>query len=241
MSRNRSGQVCRASALAVAAALFMACVSAQTKDPHGFDRAPLFGMIYDHDSQPVPGVDLSLDGRRGPQSDLMGRFVLPDLARGDHRLIAARAGYEALGVDLRFINQTQVLYLQMYSQSQLVAEAEQQIKAREWAKAQQVLDRAAKIDPQDVLLRYLRAVLAFRRAEDDAAIAELRGLPDSAATEPAVYLFLADIYQYRLKDRITAEKMLTLCLERRGGPELEKRLEELRSGTATRLESPEPP
>lgn len=211
------------SLLAIFVAL-IGCVSQQAKDPRGFDVAPLFGMIYGYDNQPVSGVEISVDGKAGPESDLMGRFVFPDLPRGAHSVIATRPGYETLSVNLRFLNQTQVLYLQMYSQAQLVDLAEKSIRGREWAKAQGLLSRASAIDAKDAAYRYVVAILDYKRGKVADAVTGLQGMLDDGVTEPAVYLFLADIYQYRLKDPGNAASLLEAYLERKGDPDVEQRL-----------------
>ncbi|HUX13664.1 MAG TPA: hypothetical protein VMW87_11595 [Spirochaetia bacterium] len=229
--------------LVVAAVLLVSCVSARASDPHGFDRAPLFGMIYDIDNQPVAGVALQLDAKRGPESDLMGRFVLPALAAGEHKVIASKPGYETLSVDVHFTIQTQVLYLQLCSQAQLVQKAEESIAEREWGKAGELLDRAGRVDPANTLYRYTRAVLDFRRGRTEDAASVLRALLDAGVTEPAVYLFLADICQYTLGDSVEAAELLRAALERKGNPEVEKRLRAIEAseksvGTASASESP---
>ncbi len=210
----------------VATALFIlaGCMSQQVKDPRGFDVAPLFGMIYGYDNQPVAGVRISVDGKPGPQSDLMGRFVFPDLSRGEHSIIARKSGYETISISLKFLNQTQVLYLQMYSLAQLLDLAEKHIEAREWARAKDLLSRAATVDPADPAYRYVKAILDFRKGNTADAVSALRGLLDAGVAEPAVYLFLADIYQYRMGDPPEAAQMLKAYLERKGSADVEQRL-----------------
>lgn len=208
------------------------CVSQQTKDPRGFDAAPLFGMIYGYDNQPVSGVQISVDGKPGPQSDLMGRFVFPELERGVHSVVAAKAGYETLSVTVQFLNQTQVLYLQVYSQTQLIDLAETSIRAREWAKARELLGRAKSIDPKDAAYRYVEAILDFKRGRTDDALRTLQELLDDGVTEPSVYLFLSDIYQYRLNNLEKAATLLKAYLDRKGDPDVEQRLRSIEAAQA---------
>ncbi|WP_455381071.1 tetratricopeptide repeat protein [Salinispira pacifica] len=215
---------------AAALLLLVGCMSTQTKDPRGFDVAPLFGMIYGYDNQPVPGVEITVDGKAGPESDLMGRFVFPDLERGAHSIVATKQCYETISVPLKFLNQTQVLYLQMYSQSQLLDLAEKRIQAREWARARDLLSRAASVDPQDPACRFVRAILDFKTGRIDDAVSGLRSLLDSGVAEPAVYLFLADIYQDRLHEPAQAAALLEQYLERKGSAEIERRLRGLTHG-----------
>src|SRR5690348_15121099 len=87
-TRNRPTRrgVCVAALLLLAAGtamLLAACATQKVEDPL-FDKAPLFGMIYDADNQPCDGVQLTVDGVPGPLTDIRGRFMIPDLTRGPH-------------------------------------------------------------------------------------------------------------------------------------------------------------
>lgn len=213
--------------LPLAAVMLFSCVSAKAKNPRAFMSAPLYGMIYDLGNQPVGNVLLSVDGKKGPRSDVTGRFVIPDLERGDHTITAAKDGYEDLAIRLSFLDDTQILYMQMRSAQQLVSLAEKMIEEKEWARARSCLDRAAKVNSKDPVYRYVSAILDYYQGKSESAEKILRSLLDAGYSQPAVYLFLADLYQYRLNKPAAAAAELRTYLELRSDPAVKKRLEGL--------------
>ena len=220
---------CAALCAAVCAALLaLSCASQKEADGMTFDTAPLFGMIYDADNQPCAGVQLSVDGSNGLTSDIRGRFVVPDLTRGTHTVMAAKSGYEQLAVDVAFLNRTDVLHMQMTSFGQLLQMAQEALRDTRWAEAEGFLQRAEKLDPSDAVLRYLYAVHAYRTGAFAAAVDYLDAIESSGAPQPAVLLLQADIYETRLGEPDKAVAALQEYLRLRDDPEVEKRLERLK-------------
>lgn len=231
MSRS-TGFACFASAL-VAALLTVSCASQKARDGLAFDAAPLFGMVYDEENQPCAGVRLSVDGSEGPLSDLRGRFVVPDLARGEHRLVARKDGYEDLAVSLVFLNRTDVLHLRMTSFDQLLGMAQEALRDARFSDAEASLLRAERLDPSDAVLRYLFALHAYKTGQFSAAVGHLAAIMSAGGKQPAVLLFLADIYEQNLGDRAKAIENLEAYLVLRGDPDVEQRLEVLREQQRT--------
>jgi hypothetical protein len=215
--------------MACLAILITSCASQEVRDPLMFDAAPLFGMIFDADNQPCSGVALEVDGREGPLTDLRGRFVIPDLVRGDHRVVARKAGYEELTVIISFTNKADVLHLQMISFSQLLGMAQAALSEMLWADAEGFLQRAEKLDPTDAVLRYLFAVHAFKTGKYAQAVAHLKAINDAGQPEAAVHLFLADINEKNLDDPQGAIDNLEAYLRLRDDPEIQRRLENLKA------------
>lgn len=224
----------RAPALLLAFLLLVSCAS-EKNQVGSYEKAPLFGMIYDEDNQPCPGVRLALDGAvvtgdQGPVTDIRGRFVLPELARGSHQLVARKDGYEELSVKITFLNRTDVLFLRMISFGQLLTNAEKSLEERKWEEAQAFLLRAGKLDSGNSLLLFLRAVNAYRTAEYGEAVECLNGILGKGIREPSVYLFLADIYEKKLNDQGKAIENLQTFLDRRADADVQKRLADLKAG-----------
>jgi tetratricopeptide (TPR) repeat protein len=220
----------RTVAFALAVLALASCASQRNVDQQTFDTAPLFGMIYDGDNQPCAGVQLTVDGRPGPVTDIRGRFVVPDLSRGEHTILAHKAGYEDLSTNVTFLSRTDALHLGMTSFDQLLDLARQSIADTRWKEAETYLSRAARIDPADGVLRYLDAVLAWKKGDFQSAESSLTSILDSGAAEPAVFLFLADIYQNDLKDHAKAIASLESYLKLRADPDAESRLAGLKAG-----------
>jgi len=224
----------RMCAYLLAALLLSACATQQKRDPLSFDKAPLFGMIYDEENQPCAGARLFVDGGEGKGetglvTDIRGRFVLPDLTRGVHDVVAKKEGYEELSTKIAFLNRTDALFLRMVSFGQLLTNAEKAIEARKWEQAQELLGRAGKLDSGDSVLLYLQAVMAYRTADYPAAVGYLNNILDEGIHEPSVYLFIADIYEKKLSDSGKAIENLQAYLGEHADPNAEKRLAALKA------------
>jgi tetratricopeptide (TPR) repeat protein len=217
-----------------AALLLASCATPQKKNPLSFDKAPLFGMIYDEDNQPCAGARLIIDGVEGKGetglvTDIRGRFVLPDLPPGEHHLVARKEGYEELSAKIVFLNSTDALFLRMVSFGQLLTNAEKALEERKWEQAGDFLARAGKLDPGDSVFLCLQAVKAYRTGCYPEAVGFLNGILESGIHEPSVYLFLADIYEKKLCDQEKAIENLQLYLGKRADSDVEQRLAELKA------------
>ena len=221
-------RVMRIAAVAVAALAAASCVSVREQRLREFDSAPLPGMVYDSEQKPCAGALVIVDGREGPRTDLNGRFVIDDLARGEHTVRVVRTGYEPLETQIRFLDRTLVLYLRVASHGQLLREAEEALARRELQRADGLLARAEALDADDPVGRYLRAWYHLGRDEVDLAVRLLEGLLASGLDEPAVYLTLADISEYRLGDPAAAARHLREYLLRVNSPEVRARLDGLK-------------
>jgi tetratricopeptide (TPR) repeat protein len=198
-------------------------------------------MIYDADNQPCPGVQMEIDGRDGPLTDIRGRFVIPDLARGDHRIVARKAGFEELVAGISFVSKADVLHLQMTSFSQLLGMAHAALSEMLWAEAESFLQRAEKLDPADAVLRYLLAVHAYKTGNYASAVTYLKAINEAGQPEAAVHLFLADIYEKNLDDPQGAIDNLEAYLRLRDDPEMRRRLENLKAGQKEAEQQAAPP
>jgi hypothetical protein len=204
------------------------CVSRAKRDPMDFDKAPLFGMIYDADNQPCSGVSVIVDGKLQSTTDIRGRFVLPEVARGEHKLEARKEGFEDVSLTFQFLHQTDVLYLRMTSLAQILSMAEGAMGERRWVDVEALLLRAEKLDRSDPVLLYLRALLSYRTERYAEAVGYLDALTDSGVREAHVYLLRADINERHLENPAAAVSDLESYLELRSDPEAEERLEALR-------------
>ncbi len=219
----------KTSVIFIALLLLFSCASQDKVDILTFDSAPLFGMIYDEDNQPCAAAKLTVDGNAGPSSDIRGRFLIPDLKRGQHTLTVKKEGVEELKLDFQFINKTDVLYVKVVTFAQLLSRAERALEERKWDDASGFLDRAEKINSGDAQYLYLRAVLAYKTEKYEDAVARLNAILAKGAKEPYVYLFLADIYEKNLKNKEKAIENLELYLTKQEDEEVRKRLDGMRS------------
>jgi hypothetical protein len=211
--------------VAIPAILVFAAACASLK-PN--DQGPSFyGMVYDRDNQPVQNALVLVDGKGIAGTDVNGRFALAGLPFGPHRLEFRKEGYESLAASADYFSQAQVLYVKMVSAEQLLAQTETAMAARRWAEAEDLVNRAERARPEAPATLYLKAVIRFRRGDAQGAQVLLEGLLAREYREPAIYLLLADIFQYRMSDIKGAAEPLRAYLVLRYDPEVEKRLAEL--------------
>jgi tetratricopeptide (TPR) repeat protein len=222
------GKAIMKSALLAAVLILAACASQKKDDVLFFDKASLMGMIYDEDSQPCAGAQLLVDGKSGPITDIRGRFLLPDLARGEHTIAVKKDGYEELSARVVFLNRTDVLYLHVTSFGQLLARAETSLDDRKWDDAAEFLARAEKLKKDDSVLLYLQAILSYRTGKHAEAVSYLTRILDQGIAEPYVYLFLADVYEKGLGEPDKAVTSLEIYLTKRADADVEKRLAALK-------------
>jgi len=214
----------------VALSLLAACATTKTgprADELSFESSTLFGMIYDMDGQPCPGVAVSVDGGAGVVTDIRGRFVLQGVARGDHAIAAEKEGYEKLSVRVSFLNKSDILHLQLTSFKQLLDLAEKALGEKRWGDAAGFLARAQALKPDDIVLCYMNAILDFKRGRFDAAVDRLGTIEARGAAEPAVLLLMADIYEKGLGDARKASEYLRRYLDLREDEGVRKRLDSL--------------
>jgi hypothetical protein len=208
-------------------ALLAGCSSLADKAVTEFSVADLHGMIYDYHSQPCANVNIRIDNRKGPSSDINGRFVLKNLGKGTHHISFSKEGFEDVGFSFDFSNRTQVLYLKLFSMNQLLELAEKELENKKLGKAEEFLNRAGKIDATNAVLLYFKAVLALKRNQIDLAVKELNAILEQGIVEPVVFLTLADIYQYYIKNIPKAVYYLKQYVHQQENADVLERLKQL--------------
>ena len=168
-------------------------------DPTFFESAPLRGMIYDSEGRGVFGASVVLaddDGNEAPvvQSDIQGRFTLPGVSRGEHRLVVRREGYETLQIDTAFLNRTQVVYARMVSWRALLQLANDALHDGRFGEAHGYIDRAEQAGGRQPMTGMMRAVVLHvegdARAAEGALEAAMAGAPPGTRVPPVVQAFL---------------------------------------------------
>jgi len=189
------------------------------------------GMIYDLDNKPVNDVVVTVDGKTVTSTDINGHFSLATLeARKLYEFNFGKLGFESVPMSLVCTDPSQVIYVKMASGNQLLGEAEKYLKASDWKNASILLDRALKTDRDKTELTYLQASFLYLKKDYAAALTALVKMIDSGVDEPYIYIFAADILQYRLNDNETAAKYLRHFLDLNYDPDIQTRYNALTAG-----------
>jgi hypothetical protein len=141
----------------------------QNEELHDFIKAPLLGMIYQKDNQPCAGVDVKLyeikDNENKDQkiifetqTDISGRFVLPNVQKGFNKILFTKDGNEPSDIEFNFNAPSQILYLQMVSLEDLISMTEDAFDLRKWDAGHEYIQRALSINQDSFPAQLLQAV-----------------------------------------------------------------------------------
>ena len=171
--------------LCCAFCIALACLSCATATG-GYARETeglLFGMLYDHENNPVQGVSVTVDGEAACESDVLGRFVVNVERPGLHAIRLTKDGHEPVESTFSF-EPTAMLYFRMITASQLVVEAERALDSFDAVAALGYLDRAERLEPFRYDARFLRAVALYSRKDVEGAKRALAGAIEAGYAGP---------------------------------------------------------
>lgn len=219
-------------------------LSCKSKSPYQTEN--LHGIIFNFDNEPVDNVKIELYEKKPDASetetqgtvepfsifevytDIHGQFNLGELKKNcEYELLLTKELYEKKSFSFTYTDPTQILYIQLYSAEQYLQLAEQEIKKNNMQKAIIYLETAKSAGANPVISEYLHAVIYFKQGDYQKAISILEQLIDKGSTESYIYLFLADMYQYKIEDLDKAELYLKRYLENMYDPSVSERLQAL--------------
>jgi len=153
-------------------------------------------MLYDLDRQPLADASVSILSSDPPLSvvtDLHGRFGLGMVKFGSVKIRIEKVGYETLTWEFRFIEASQVLYLQIPSADQLFEKAALALERKSWQELDGYLERGRRLEPKSLQGFILGASALEQRGNLADAIRMLESFPSD---RPAlvVELQLGDLY-----------------------------------------------
>ncbi|GHT79613.1 hypothetical protein FACS1894130_08830 [Spirochaetia bacterium] len=188
----------------------------------------LYGMIYDRDNRPVNNVSIYINGKYLASSDIQGHFIIPEIKpKAQYAVSAKKPDYETIDMTIAYTDPSHVLYIHMLSGDQLLTEAGEAIRDKNWQDAESLLSRARNAGANQSSAQYLRGILTWKQERYDEALSILTTLTETEKNAPYLYLFIADIYQYHTGDTAQAQVNLRKFLELRYDSDVEKRLREL--------------
>ena len=136
---------------------FLACTSVP-EDPQDFEKASLYGMVYDGKNSSVGHALIQLDQSFETISDINGRFSFQDVSRGYHEITITKENSETKTIAFEFMSRTEVLYVKVYSLDNYLDAAITSLASQDTKAAAEYIEKAEVIAPQDPKFLYARAL-----------------------------------------------------------------------------------
>lgn len=174
----------------------------------------LRGMIYDLDNTPVGSAELTLTSpddlkfSRTVLSDMTGRFDFGELYPGTYILTGFATGYEDINENFVFMDSRQILYVRTASNTQLLEKAYEALTENKFEEASAFIKRAESLNHSDRRTLFYEALIEFEKGNIEESLRILFSLEKKDASDIAVLLFIADIYQYEKQDQLVALRYL---------------------------------
>jgi hypothetical protein len=208
---------------------FMALISCASKPAAKNGIQELYGMIYDGDNKPVHNAAVYINDKHLATSDIHGRFTLSRKAAAlPWRITVQKQGYETILSTLDEPDPGYVLYMRIFSADQIITQAEEALKEKNWNKTESLLARARDAGADAAVTGCLRGILAFYQNQYAQAAKLLLEITETEKNAAHLYLFLADLYQYYLEEPAKALIFLEQYLSLQYDPELRNRAESLK-------------
>ena len=167
--------------------LFVSCKTAE----FGYKVFDINGMIYDFSNRPVAYCEVSLGrSRLNSTSDINGRFSIARVPVGKHTLTVYKEGYEKYSEDFYINQRGQIIYVRFPSQNQLLDLADEALTANNFPLAEEMAERAYKIDPGSIETLFYYATVKYRRRDYSGALAFLEEAGKLSSKDPYIEKFI---------------------------------------------------
>lgn len=232
---------CKKRLLCLTAAALLICLlpllgSCRSGRKNAVQKLALRGMIYDWDNTPVGSAELTLESPDNPRfsktalSDMTGRFDFGEVNPGSYVLTGTAKGYEDISETFQFGDARQILYIRAASGTQLLEKAYEALSADKYAEASSYVKRAEALDRSDRRALFYEALIDFEKGDMEEALRILAALEKKDASDVAVLIFTADIYQYGKDDTFNALKYLKKAALFSDEPEISERIKLIEKG-----------
>ena len=136
----------------------------------GFKTVYINGMIYDFSNRPIPFYNVSLGKKYNSSTDINGRFIIPKVPVGKHVIKGSKGGYEILIDEININDISQIIYIRIPSQKQLLEMADEALTGNNFESAENILERAFQIDQNNIETLLYLAVVKYRQNDYDRAV-----------------------------------------------------------------------
>ena len=161
----------------------------------GFKVMDLNGMVYDFSNRPVAHCDISLAWWFKSSTDINGRFTIPKLPYGIYTLTAHKKGFEVYTEEIIIKNSEQIVYFRIPSQNQLLDLVDEALTANDLAAAEELVERAYKIDSNSIETLYYYATIKFKQNDYQEAITFLEAAKDLGSKDTYIDKFLTILWE----------------------------------------------
>lgn len=186
------------------------------------------GMIYNYENEPVSGAYVYLDDKQVGSSDMYGRFYIDNFIPNNNiNIKISKSGYETSTINVSLQNSTQLIYVKIYSNNELLNEAEDLIKNQNYEHSLGFISRYEISNGASISSEYLKAIVNYKKKNFEGAYNILENLLAKGSEDPYIYLFIADVCEYGLKDFEKAKYYLEKYLVTKYDDFVDERLREL--------------
>ena len=165
-------------------------VSCKTAE-FGFKVIDIHGMVYDFSNRPVAHCEISLSRWHRTVTDINGRFTLPKVAVGTYTVTASKKSFETYAGEIRIADHGQIIYLRLPSQNQLLDLVDEALTANDFAVAEELAERAYRIDPNNIEMLFYYATVSFRQEDYPKAAGFLEAAKSLGSKDIHIDKFLA--------------------------------------------------
>jgi len=127
-------------------------------------------MIYDFSNRPIPHCSFKLGKNYNVSTDINGRFTVLKIPIGDYTITGEKKGFETYIDTVTIKDNGQIIYIRMPSQNQLLEQADEALAKNDFAAAEAIIERAYKIDQNNIEMLFYYATVKFKKHEYDRAI-----------------------------------------------------------------------
>jgi len=163
----------------------------------GFKVVDINGMIYDFSNRPVAFCEVSLGRRFRSSSDINGRFSFSKVPLGKYTITGYKSGFENYSDEVLVKHKGQIIYIRLPSQNQLLNLVDEALGANNFAAAEEMAERAYKINKNNIETLFYYAVVKFRRREYRKAIDFLETAKNLGSRDSYIEKFLIQLKELR--------------------------------------------
>lgn len=154
------------------------------------DAGVMYGMIYDGNEEGVSGVSVKVNGWLKAVSDGQGRFILKFLYadiqdKKEQKIEFEKEGYEKIK-EVFYYEPMSLLHIKMESGEEIIKKAETAVDEKEYARAEELLERSIKIEDLRDESFFLKAVIRYKegkKKEAEQLLEEIKEKDDKSVKE----------------------------------------------------------